>query len=166
MHAVFANDFSPAIIQMYNASASVIAAGYGVMRLPSVAQAFPDAANELSPVTYVKGITYATASITVHQHNFIGVAVESIAPSTYGAVCIGGPCQVRIGISASYSAGCPLGIDPGTSGSFTEILIESTANEFSVPLMNISATVTVAIGEFIGAFLEPVKIAGSQGFYL
>jgi hypothetical protein len=166
MHAVFANDFSPAIIQMYNASASVVAAGYGVMRLPSVAQTFPDAANPHAAVSYIKGITYATASISAHQFSFVGVAVESIAPSTYGAVCIGGPCRVRIGISASYSAGCPLGIDPATAGSFVEIVIESTADAFAVPLMNISATVDVAIGDFIDAFIEPVKVAGAQGFYL
>jgi len=166
MHAVFANDFSPSIINMYNASASVIEAGFGVMRLPSVAQTFPDAANEKAPVSYIKGVTYATASISAHQYNFIGIAVESIAPSTYGAVCIGGPCQARIGISASYSAGCPIGIDPSTSGSFVEIAIASTADAFSVPVMNISASVDVDIGHMLNVFIEPVKLAGALGFYL
>ena len=130
MYAKVANDFSPDVIHMYNASASPIAAGCGVMRLPSVAQAVPDAANMNSPVTYVKGVVHCTASFNEHQFNFIGVAVETIAPSTWGPVCIGGPCKVRIGTSASYSACCMLGIDSASAGSFIEIAVASTEEQF------------------------------------
>ena len=165
MRALVASDFSPEIVHFYNASASPILAGCGVMRYATPV-AIPDAANPNAPVTYIMGIQYATASIAAHQHNLIGVAVETISPSTYGPVCIGGPCTARIGTSASYSAGCPLGIDSATPGSFVEIAVASTSSDFSVPLYNVSASVDVAIDDMLNVFVEPVKVAGGQGFFL
>jgi hypothetical protein len=166
MHAMIAHDFATDVVSMYNASAGSISKGIGVMRLPNTSQTVPNAANPHSPVSCVRGIVPATASINEHQHNFLGVALEDIPASTFGCICIGGPCQIKIGTSASYTACCPLGIDSASAGKFIEIAIASTADAFSVPVLNLAATVDVAIDDLVPAFIEPVKMCGGFGKYL
>jgi hypothetical protein len=163
MHAVFANDFSQSIVSMYNASASVIGAGCAVMRTPLSSQSLPNDANPLSAVSFIRGVTYCTASVYTQQHNFLGVAIESIAPSTYGAVCIGGPCQARVGTSATYSTGIALGVDTTTPGVFIGMAAASALAMNSIPAMVLETQNAVTVDGFVNAFIEHVKIPGGAG---
>ena len=163
MHAVFANDFSPAIVSMYNASASVIPAGMAVKRTPASSQSLPDAANPLSAVSFLRGVNIYTASVYGNQQNFIGVSIESIAPSTFGAVCIGGPCQVRISAEATCSTGFALGVDTTAPGYFVVMAAASAVAMPCVPAMVLETQNAVPADGFCNAFIEPVRLAGGAG---
>jgi hypothetical protein len=163
MYAVFANDFSPAIVSMYNASASVIPAGMAVMRTPISAQSVPDVCNPLTAVSFLRGVKMFTANVYGNQQNFIGVAYESIAPSTFGAVCIGGPCQVRISAEATCSTGFAMGVDTTAPGYFVVMAAASAVAMACVPAMVLETQNAVTADGLCNAFIEPVKLNGGLG---
>lgn len=164
MYARVANDFSPVTRYVYNAGASAIAVGQAVMRAPALgACAVQDPVTENSPTRYVLGVVLATASISAHQENFLGIALKSATTSTWFPICVGGPCQVIYSASVTVAAGAALGVNAAAAGYMITIVPASTI--FSVPCVNLQAQ-TKAAGGLYDAFIEPVKLAGGGSFFL
>ena len=74
MYAQVANDFSPAIRYVYNAGASAIPVGCGVMRAPDLgACAVQDPVDKSSPLRYIVGVKLFAPSIAGISITFLGL---------------------------------------------------------------------------------------------
>ncbi len=165
MLAKFASDFSPEVRFMYASAA--ITRGHFVKRCAGVTLAVPDPVAENSPTRYIIPIQMCAPSITAHQEAVIGVAMEDISATTWGPVCIGGPCGVRIAATASYSAGAPVGAASASIGA--GVLLGLGATHISVPAWCLYDQVVtnsgVANAALLECFIEPIRMSGGGGAY-
>jgi len=159
MYAQYADDFSPVVRIRYNGTTAAIAKGAAVARGASV-YTLPDPAKEDGSITQpVFGIVRCTSAATGREQNFIGVANEAIPAQSWGQVCIGGPCEVLVTTSVTWTAGA--GMVPGTTlGAF----IASATPHAVIGARVLEAQVTTAtLHALVKAFIEPTRLPGGGG---
>jgi hypothetical protein len=165
MYAQVANDFSPVVRLMYASAA--ITQGHFVKRVAGVSLEVPDPVDGASPMRYVLPIQMCAPSITAHQEAVIGIAMESATANTWVPVCVGGPCQLRVAVSCTATAGAPFGATSASIGAGVELGLGAT--HISVPCWAISQqTVTnsgVSGAAFLNVYIEPIRVAGGGGAY-
>jgi hypothetical protein len=159
--ARYAYDFSPSVINMFNSMVTVtIAKGIGVQRNIAAAGAsnVPDPGNESSVNKDIIGImtgsvaaTAVTSTTGLGLNNILGVAMRAIAPSTWGPVCIGGPCEILCTASCTVTFGTPLQVC-GTLGAFI-----SSSAPFAIIHAIAVASATVPAAGYCNAFIEQVN---------
>jgi hypothetical protein len=166
MYAQVANDFSPVVRLMYASAA--ITQGHFIQRCEGVSLEVPDPVDGASPTRYILPVQMAAPSATLHQEQVIGIALESATANTWFPVCVGGPCGLRLAVSASLSAGAPLGCCSASIGAGVEIGLASTF--ISVPCWSLKAQVAtnsgVAGAALMDVYIEPIRLAGCGGAYL
>lgn len=165
MYAEVASDFAPCVRYMYNSDTASIPVGYGVERNASSSSVVSDPANENSPTSVIFGIKSCECTISGTAQNggqnFIGVALANIPITTWGPVCIGGPCKIAVSASlAAIAVGAPF-ICNTTSGLF--ITATTPYNFVHAIARHATGTVTVAAGGLLDAWIDPIKMAATNG---
>ncbi len=165
MLANFGTDFSTEVRYFYASAA--ITKGHFVKRCVATTLAVPDPVAENAPTRYIIPVQMCAPSITAHQEAVIGVALRDISATTWGPICVGGPCGVRIAVSAVFSAGAPIGATSASIGAGVELGLGAT--NIAVPAWCLYAqTVTnsgVANAALLDCYIEPIRVSGAGGAY-
>jgi hypothetical protein len=98
------------------------------------------------------GITEAT-TLPSNISGICGVAMEDITASAWGHVCMGGKCDVRVGISAVIAAGDPLYVTAG--GAFIENTTYGTATAVHAVALEAVTTSAICSAALCSAFVNP-----------
>jgi len=159
--AKYAFDFGPQVINMFNSMTTVtIAEGIAVMR-DTVVSNLPDPGNESNVTRPVLGIRTASVIGTVtgtadsgnwFMKNVVGIALQAIPASTWGPVCIGGPCKVVTTASCTTTLLTPLTL-VGTLGRAI-----SAAAPFEDSLVVAIESATIPAAGTINVFYEPAPL--------
>jgi hypothetical protein len=159
----YAFDFGPHVVNMFNSMDSVsgtIAKGIGVQRNIAAAgeTLVADPGNETNITRYIVGVrtgsvaaTAVTSTTGLGLNNILGVAMRAIPPSTWGPVCVGGPCEILCTASCTVTFGTPLQVC-GTLGAF----ISSSAPFAMIHAIAVKSASIPAAG-YCDAFIEPIN---------
>jgi hypothetical protein len=155
----FAYDYSPQIVFMFNSGDSVsgtIARGIFVQRDPTSVSIVPDPGNESNVSRPIVGVITAalagtnSATVNLGLGNVLGVAAAAIPPSTWGPVCVGGPCKVAVTASSSFANLSALKL----IGTLGRAITVSSPMSFINAICVVSATVTA--GGLLDCFIESI----------
>ena len=162
--------FAPEVAYLYNPTATAIAKGQCVYWQAADAAVysmpFPEPDNSggkknmlANQATRSAGITEPVmgVSLTTIVPSILkgpgGVAMEALAASAWGHVCLAGKVDVRIATASDIAAGDPIVATAG--GNFIEVATYGTAT--AVHAMALEATITsgTCAAALISAFLNP-----------